>query len=426
MAGSPGVAGTLAGLAERFLGAPLPVRLRGWDGSVAGPRGAPVLVIRSKRALRRLLWEPNELGLARAYVSGDIDVDGDLKDGLSRLWRLVRQTGIPRPRVPVATRLGLLSAALRFGALGRPPDPPTQEIRLSGTNRATNARHRTLPTGFYRTLLDPTMAYSCGYWVSDDPGYTVADAQRDKLDLICRKLDLLPGMRLLDVGCGWGSLLVHAAVNYGVRAIGVTLSAQQRDFVAALIAQRGLGDRVEVHLRDYREIGGGDFDAIGSIEMGEHRGPADYPAYAAQLFRLLKPEGRVLVQQASRMSRSPREAGHGSFVDRYAVPKTHVRPVAETIAALAGSGLEVRDVESLREHYGWTVDAWARTLDERAERFVELIGGERLRVGRLYLAGVALLFQENRMGVDQVLAVRPSADGVSGMPRTRLDWAAVG
>jgi cyclopropane-fatty-acyl-phospholipid synthase len=424
--GSPvSVAQTLAALVRRFLGVDLPVRLRAWDGSVAGPADAPTVVIRSRRALRRLLWNPDELGLARAYVSGDIDVEGDLKEGLARFWGLARREGLERVKLTSADRLHAVGQALRLGVIGPRPAAPLEEARLSGTehtkarDRDAIAHHYDLSNEFYRTLLDPNMAYSCGYWTSDAPDYTVEDAQRDKLDLICRKLDLKPGMRLLDVGCGWGSLILHAATHYGVHATGVTLAAQQRQFIEQRIAERGLAERVEVRLQDYREIPDAGFDAIGTVEMGEHVGLGNYPTYAAQLFRLLKPEGRLLLQQMSRVATAPKASGGGAFIERYVAPDMHMRPVGETIAMLERAGLEVRDVQAMREHYVWTVDAWARTLEERAAELTALVGEGQLRVWRLYLAGGALAFQENRMGVDQILAVRPTASGASGMPRTR-------
>ncbi|MFC0430380.1 cyclopropane-fatty-acyl-phospholipid synthase family protein [Kutzneria buriramensis] len=419
------VAQTLAALVRRFLGVDLPVGLRAWDGSVAGPAGAPMVVIRSRRALRRLLWDPNELGLARAFVAGDIDVEGDLKEGLARFWGLARRENLGKVKLTAADRLHAVGQALKLGVIGPRPEPPPEEARLSGAehtksrDRDAIAHHYDLSNDFYRTLLDPNMAYSCGYWTSDAPDYTVEDAQRDKLDLICRKLDLKPGMRLLDVGCGWGSLILHAATHYGVHATGVTLAAQQRQFIEQRIAERGLTELVEVRLQDYREIPDAGFDAIGTVEMGEHVGLGNYPTYAAQLFRLLKPEGRLLLQQMSRVATAPKASGGGAFIERYVAPDMHMRPVGETIAMLERAGLEVRDVQAMREHYVWTVDAWARTLEESAAELTALVGEGQLRVWRLYLAGGSLAFQENRMGVDQILAVRPTVSGASGMPRTR-------
>jgi cyclopropane-fatty-acyl-phospholipid synthase len=282
----------------------------------------------------------------------------------------------------------------------------------------------------YAALLDEHMAYSCAYFRADpglDPGardgsYAITEAQRDKLELICRKLGLEPGMRLLDVGCGWGSLILYAAEHHGVHATGVTISAQQRDHVEKLVAERGLADRVAVRLQDYREVPvppEGRYDAVASIEMSEHVGQEQYPGYAATLHRLVRPGGRVLLQAMSH----PSAPGGGAFIERYVAPDMHMRPVWETAAMLARPGLELRDVESLREHYAWTVRAWADTLEQRWEEIVGIVGEAGARIWRLYLAGGGLTFAENRMGVDQLLFVRPDGRGVSGMPATRSGWA---
>ncbi|MGW5053777.1 class I SAM-dependent methyltransferase [Actinokineospora sp. NPDC004072] len=419
------VATTLAALAERVLGAPLPVRLRAWDGSAAGPDGGPVAVVRARRALRHLLWRPDELGLARAYVSGDLDVEGDLGAALSRFWALARSGGARR--LGLKDKLGLVGAGLRLGVVGPRPPIPAAEARLSGRehskarDRAAIAHHYDFSNAFYQLILDPQMAYSCGYWTSDAPGYTVEDAQRDKLDLVCAKLGLAPGMRLLDVGCGWGALAIHAARHHGVRVTGITLAREQREFAMARVAELGLADRVEVRLQDYRDLADEPYDAISTLEMGEHVGRANYPAYAATLFRMLKPEGRLLLQQ---MSRGANAQGGGAFIETYIAPDMNMRPVGQTIDLLEQAGLEVRDVEALREHYVWTVRAWRRTLEERWDEVVDLVGLEQARVWRLYFAGGALAFEENRMGVDQILAVRPTATGRSGLPRTRADLLA--
>ena len=410
MPSKPTVADRLATLIRDSLGIELPVRLRAWDGSEAGPSGGPVLVIRSRRALRRLLWAPGELGLARAYVTGDIDVDGDLTDGFRRAWQLARSR--PQSGIALSTRakLAAVGAAARLGAIGPAPKPPASEARLTGRlhtrsrDRAAISHHYDLSNDFYQLLLDETMAYSSAYFTS--PGQPLVDAQRAKLELICRKLDLEPGMRLLDVGCGWGSLILHAAEHYGVHATGVTLSAQQLDHIAKRIADRGLTDRVTVRLQDYRELAeaGEEFDAVSSVEMGEHVGEDQYPTYAGILLGALAPTGRLLLQQMSR--RIDAAPGGGAFIESYIAPDMHMRPLSQTIGFLEQAGFEIRDVEAMREHYVTTVRRWIDTFEAKYPQFVALVGEEVARVWRLYLVGGALSFEEGRMGVDQILAVR--------------------
>jgi cyclopropane-fatty-acyl-phospholipid synthase len=405
-------AARLADLIESFAGVgagDLPVGIRAWDSTAAGPTDGPVLVVRNRRALRRLLWAPGELGLARAYVTGDVDVDGELTEAFRRLWALARGRGLGAVRLGVRDRAAAALAAMRLGALGLPPRPPATEARISGQlhsrrrDRAVIAHHYDLSNEFYELLLDDTMAYSSAYF--DSAEQPLADAQRAKLDLICRKLELEPGKRLLDVGCGWGSLVVHAAEHYGACATGITLSAQQRDFVAKRIADRGLTDRVEVRLQDYRDVAAEEaFDAVGSIEMGEHVGEKQYPTYAGILFRSLRPGGRLLLQQMSR--RTDAAPGGGPFIERYIAPDMHMRPMSETVRHLEAVGFEVRHVEAMREHYVRTVRAWLATLERRWDDVVALQGEQVARVWRLYLAGGAGSFEEGRMGVDQYLAVR--------------------
>ena len=417
----------LADLLHPFLGDPLPVRIRAWDGSEAGPDDAPTVVLRSRRALRRLLWYPGELGLAEAYIAGELDIDGDLGEGLGRVWRTVRERGAaPRPSFGDRARAAILAA--RLGAVGPRPAPPAGRADLSGAlhskdrDRAAIHHHYDLSNDFYALLLDPSMAYSCAYWATDKPDHTLADAQRDKLDLVCRKLALVPGARLLDIGCGWGSLTLHAARHYGAKVTAVTLSAQQHAHVTARAAELGLDDgQVRVHLRDYRDVAEGGFDAVSTIEMGEHVGEAEYPAFARVLHDRLRPEGRLLVQQMSRRHQAP---GGGAFIETYIAPDMHMRPVGETAALIEDAGLEVRQVEAMREHYVRTCAAWRDTLERRWDEFSALVGEETARVWRLYLVGGALAFQERRMGVDQILAVRPTDDGRSGAPATPLAWYA--
>ncbi|WP_328593184.1 cyclopropane-fatty-acyl-phospholipid synthase family protein [Lentzea tibetensis] len=414
------VAGQLAALAERVLGAPLPIGFRAWDGSSAGPQDGPVVVIRSRDALRRLVWRPGELGLARAYVSGELDVEGDLTEGLRRIWALVRGGTTNRPKLGEVVKL-----AWRLGVIGPNPAPPAEEARLGGRlhtrerDRDAISHHYDLSNAFYQLVLDPSMAYSCAYFTDEDE--SLEQAQRNKLDLVCRKLDLRSGKRLLDVGCGWGSMIIHAAKYYGVRATGVTISAQQREHIAQRIEREGLQGQVEVRLQDYREIAGDGFDAISTIEMGEHVGEENYPTYASTLHRLLRPGGRLLLQQMSRGANHP---GGGAFIESYVAPDMHMRPVSRTMSHLESAGLEIRDVHALREHYVWTVRAWAETLERRWDDVVALVGEGQARVWRLYLAGGALTFEEGRMGVDQILAVRVTESGRSGMPRTRRELVA--
>jgi cyclopropane-fatty-acyl-phospholipid synthase len=424
------IADDLAQLFRAAVGTDLPIRLRAWDGSEAGPDTDTVLIIRDRTALRRLAWSPNELGMAQAYVLGEIDVEGDLATGLRQVWATLgarrqqhESAGVRPPNR--ASRLALLPSAIRLGVLGRKPAAPSVQATLSGAehsrerDKAAIAHHYDLSNDFYELLLDQHMAYSCAYFTSDDPTYPLADAQRDKLDLICRKLGLRPGMRMLDVGCGWGSLTVFAAREYGVQVTGVTLAARQRDYVAKRIAAAGLSDRAQVKLLDYRDATDGPYDAIATIEMGEHVGDAQYPGFAAGLYRLLKPQGRLLVQQMSRGRVAP---GGGAFIEKYIAPDMHMRPVGETVALFEAAGFEVRDVHMMREHYVRTVAAWLDTLERRWDDVVALVGEPTARVWRLYLVGGALAFEQRRMGVDQILAVRPDASGVAGVPLVREHW----
>ncbi|WP_186782675.1 class I SAM-dependent methyltransferase [Streptomyces sp. CBG33] len=415
---------------EEITGGPVPFRLRAWDGSESGPADPsgtlPVVVVRHRRALRRLLWAPGELGLAQAYISGDLDVDGDLGQALRALWSAAPRDlpGPPGPR----QLLRAVPAAVSLGALGPRPPAPGRPARLSGAthttarDRAAISHHYDLSNDFYRLLLDPAMAYSCAYFTRPPGtgGYGLAQAQFDKLELVCRKVGLRPGARLLDIGCGWGSLTLHAARHHGARVTAVTLAREQRDHVEARVKEEGLDHLVEVRLSHYRDLEPGEaYDAVTTIEMGEHVGDAEYPAFTRLIHDRLRPGGRALVQQMSRGAHAP---GGGAFIETYIAPDMHMRPLGETTGLLEGAGLEVRHTESLREHYVRTVDAWADTLEERWDEAVALVGEVTARVWRLYLAGGSLAFDQRRMGVDQILAVRPGRDGSSGMPATPAAW----
>jgi cyclopropane-fatty-acyl-phospholipid synthase len=421
MTAKTNVAGVIAELVRTQAGLELPVRLRAWDGSEAGPAGAPVLIARSPRALRRILWCPGELGLARAYVSGDLDIDGDLTDGLRRTWNAIRrkdpgggtEPGHAPPPGPKAPGPKAAVAAVR--AVTRlkvpvwpPPPPPPSELRVRGRlhsrarDQAVIAGHYDLPAAFYQLILDPAMAYSCADWTEAD---TLADAQRAKLALICAKLNLGPASRLLDLGCGWGSLTVHAAREHRAAVTAVTLSAEQGGYVRRRAGGLGLGDRAEVRIQDYRDPLDGPYDAIASVEMGEHVGAAQYPTFCAALYRLLRPGGRLLIQQMSRRGRAP---GGGAFIESYIAPDMHMRPVGETVRLIEGAGFEVIGVQAMREHYVTTIRAWLDNFEQNLPAITELLTPQQVRVWRLYLAGSALAFEEGRMGVDQILAVRPT------------------
>ena len=432
------IAGRLLSLAEDTVGISLPIRLRAWDGSEAGVDDAPVLVIRDKKALRHIMWSPGELGIARAYVQGHLDVEGDLAEGLSAIWGAVRTA---RATDPDAARPRISPRLIARGSRSRPSTPGPSDVahrsrsaesQLTGDlhsrerDRAAISHHYDLSNDFYELLLDETMAYSSGFHVT--PEMTLVEAQRAKLDLICRKLGLEPGMRMLDIGSGWGSLTLHAAENYGVHVTGVTLSSEQRDFVMKRATERGLQDRVDVSLRHFRDLGGagvidGGIDAIASVEMGEHVGDAEYVVFTESIHRYLRPSGRVLIQQMSRSNDRPGDRpGGGPFIETYIAPDMHMKPLAKTIGLIADAGLEIRDVQAMREHYPQTVAAWSRNLEDNWATAVALVGEEMARVWRLYLAGGSLAFEENRMGVDQILAVKPSNTGVSDMPASPKEW----
>jgi cyclopropane-fatty-acyl-phospholipid synthase len=408
---SPGVASELAQALRPFVGGDLPVRIRAWDGSETGPADAPLVEIRTPEALRRLVWRPGELGAAQAYVTGEIEVHHDLDDALTHVWDVVRQRGLSGGRPGPRALATALATARRLGALGRPPEAPRSQARVRGRlhsklrDRAAISHHYDLSNEFYSLILDETMAYSSGYWTQPPgtAGYTAADAQRDKLSLICRKVGLEPGKSLLDVGCGWGSLSLHAAEHFGAQVTGVTISAEQKAYIDDQIRRRGLEDRVTIRLQDYRDVVGR-WDAVASVEMGEHVGQENYPEYAQVLAGSVRRGGRVLVQQMSRRGKHP---GGGPFIESFIAPDMHMRPIGETVTYLERGGLEVRDVHALREHYVRTVAGWMENFEANLDRLVELVGEEVVRVWRLYLVGGAMAFRDGRMGVDQILMVRP-------------------
>ncbi len=350
---------------------PRPARAsRASDRDPATSDGATV-VFSSPNAVRRILWMPNELGLARGYVAGEIGVEGDIYS-LFRLQALLSPADRPsgwRARLE-GGRL-LLAAARATGALGPPLQPPAEEARLRGArhSRARDAQaiahHYDVSNDFYRLFLGETMTYSCAYFAT--PETPLADAQRAKYDLICRKLGLRPGMRLLDVGCGWGGMPMHAAEHYGVQAVGVTLSRRQVEYARDAVAAAGLGDRVDIRLQDYRDVADGPFDAVSSIGMFEHVGASRLGEYFGRLHALLRPGGRLLNHGICR-PRGSRGLSRTSFAGRYVFPDGELHEVGIVAQAMQGRGFEVRDTQSLREHYALTLRHWVRNLEDALGR----------------------------------------------------------
>ncbi|MFE7417727.1 class I SAM-dependent methyltransferase [Rhodococcus sp. NPDC057529] len=420
------VADTVAPLVRAVLGTQVPVGIRCWDGSRSGPADAPWQVhLVNRRGLRRLLWAPNDLGFARAYVSGDIDIEGDLLAGLDALEEVADPSRGPGVRIDGQTKKALATAALRLGIVGLPPKPPAEEMTSPRGRRHDKARdaaaishHYDVGNDFYRLVLGESMTYSCAYWA--EPGGDLDAAQYAKCDLVARKLGLTAGMRVLDVGCGWGTFALHAARRYGVHVVGVTLSHEQADYAAKRMVDAGVGELVQIRVQDYRDVADGPYDAISSIGMAEHVGETMLSTYAADLFALLRPEGRLLNHAISRRPRKTADTfSRTSFIDRYVFPDGEIEPMAPMIDALEGAGFEVRDVESLREHYALTLRAWVANLEANWDAAVASSSAGRARVWRLYMAGAALAFSANRLGINQILAVKSTARGSSGMPGTR-------
>jgi len=294
-----------------------------------------------------------------------------------------------------------------------------------GRDAQAIAHHYDVGNEFYELVLGRSMTYSCAYYEQEPgPAFGLEEAQQAKCDLVAHKLGLKPGMRVLDVGCGWGAFVCTAASNYGVDAVGITLSREQADYARRRADAEGVGDRVEIRIQDYRDVQDGPYDAIASIGMAEHVGEAMLPTYSADLFALLRPGGRLLNHAISRRPGSPGGFSRTSFIGRYVFPDGELEPLAVMVEALEDAGFEVRDVESLREHYALTLRTWVANLEANWDRAVELTSPGRARVWRLYMAGSALAFEGNRIGVSQVLAVRPDVHGVSGMPRTRASLLA--
>ncbi len=417
-------------LAEVF--GELPVQIEFWDGSSCGRREAPGRIrVNSAEALRRMLWSPDQLGLARSFVVGDLDVGGSVADTLRAL-----NTSAPRSRVAQAVAIPrMLAAARQLGVLaGPPPAVPSEELVTVGRrhslsrDRRAISHHYDVGNEFYEIVLGDAMTYSCARFT--ETSLPLADAQAAKHDLVCRKLGLSderesaeaqrPRKRLLDVGCGWGSMALHAAANFDVDVVGVTISEQQAEYAGRRVAAAGLEDRIEIRLQDYRETVDGPFDAISSIGMSEHVGSEQLRTYFQQLYGLLAVGGRLLNHAIS--SPGGLRLGRRAFVHRYVFPDGELIDVGDTQMAMERAGFEIRDVENLREHYAITLRHWVANLEAHWDDAVALVGERRARVWLLYMSGSINGFDDAGLQLHQVLGVRNAPDGISQVPLTRNAW----
>jgi cyclopropane-fatty-acyl-phospholipid synthase len=420
------VAEAMKPVIQGSFGSKIPIQFEFWDGSTLNPPDQAVATLRflSPDAIRRVLWMPNELGLGRAYVAGDIDLDGDLFDLVAAFRDAKPEVANPGRAWRVLPTA--VAAAKSVGALGLPLPPPPEEARLRGwrhsLKRDANAigHHYDVGNDFYRLVLGPTMTYSCARFVQPDS--TLEDAQAAKYDLICRKLGLheQPGARLLDVGCGWASMAIHAALHYDARVVGITISKAQAALARQRVEEAGVADRVEIRLQDYRDLSGEGFDAISSIGMSEHVGHGKLDQYLSTLRSALVPQGRLLNHAISSVGGST--LGPRSFIARYVFPDGELIDVGEVVLAMEAAGFEVRDVESLREHYARTLRCWVSNLESNWDEAVKLVGEPRAKIWRLYMAGSAVGFEDGGIAIHQVLGVVPTDTGHAGMPSTRRDW----
>jgi cyclopropane-fatty-acyl-phospholipid synthase len=395
-----------------------------WDGSVwdAEP-GEPsrfTMVLRNPGVLRTMFWSPSELVLGEAYLYDDLDIEGDIGSAFLLADRLVQ------PRPGLADRLRFARFLITLPSPGRHRGArPTERLRgpLHSKTRDRQAvtYHYDMSNAFYSLWLDERMVYSCAYFT--DPGDDLDSAQERKLDYLCRKLRLRGGERLLDIGCGWGGLVLHAAKNYGVQADGITLSGPQADLANERIRKAGLSDRCRVEVRDYREIEASErYDKLVSVGMFEHVGESRLREYFRGAFRLLRPGGVFLNHGIARNPAFPVPPG-ASFSDHYVFPDGELLPLGTALRAAEASGFEVRDVESLREHYVLTLRHWVRRLEARRDEACRVTDEKTFRLWRLYLAGAAHKFRVGQNNVFQVLLSRTSG-GESGLPLTRSDWYA--
>lgn len=388
-----------------------------FDGSRAGRPGAPLKVeVKSERAVQAIAGAPGQLGIARAYVNGDIDFEGDVYECFDALY-----TGVRKPTLATTAKLAKEFAP---AALKRLPPPP-EEVRLSGRRHAKRrdadaiSHHYDVSNTFYSWLLGPTMAYTCA--VFPKPDSTLEEAQDEKFDLVCRKLGLHSGSRLLDIGAGWGGMARHAAKNYGAKVIAVTLSREQAGWAQDMVRREGLEKLVDFRHGDYRDIPESGFDAVSSIGLTEHIGQANYPAYFGFIRSKLVDGGRVLNHCITRTDTKQPTMYRRGFINRYIFPDGELVHVGRLTDEMERQKLEVQHEENLRLHYAMTLEKWSRNLDDHWDQAVAEIGLRKARVWRLYLGVSRWGFAHNMIQLHQVLATRTSPDGSLSMP-LRPDW----
>jgi cyclopropane-fatty-acyl-phospholipid synthase len=374
-----------------------------WDGSTleATESGGPTFTVRSPQAIAHALRAPGQLGVGRAYVSGALEVDD-----LEAVMRVL-ETWKPPP-LDVREKARLALAAVAAAGVTAPPPRPKAELRPAGKrhSRARDAaairHHYDLSNDFFRLFLDESMTYSCA--IFSRGATTLEEAQEAKLELVCTKLGLREGERVLDVGCGWGSFALHAASRHGVHVTGITLSTQQAELARRRVAEAGLEDRVEIRLTDYRDITGERYDAVASIGMVEHVGDAQIDVYAEQLASVLGPGGRLLNHGIARLRHTDPDAG--PFSERYVFPDAEPLHVSRILLALERAGFVTKHVEDFAPDYAETLRHWADRLDARLDEAIALAGSERVRVWRLYLRAARNGFESGFTGVYQARCIK--------------------
>ncbi|WP_018656999.1 class I SAM-dependent methyltransferase [Actinomadura flavalba] len=420
---------TLARVFEELAGAGAPVEFTAYDGSRSGVAGSAIRFdVRSPYAVSYLVHSPGALGLARAYVTGMVDVSGDMYTALATMQQVLGKI-TPRDKLRIVG--GVLSDPLLRGAMTRRLPAPPQEApfsRVPSWLRHSKRRdaqaishHYDVSNTFYEWVLGPSMAYTCACYPTEHA--TLEEAQFHKHDLVARKLGLEPGMRLLDVGCGWGGMVMHAAKEYGVKALGVTLSKQQAEWAQKAIADRGLSDLAEVRHMDYRDVTETGFDAVSSIGLTEHIGKANLPSYFGFLFDKLKPYGRMLNHTITRPDNLAPAIKQDGFINRYVFPDGELEGPGHIQSQMNDAGFEIRHQENLREHYARTLEGWCRNLDEHWDEAVAEVGEGIARVWRVYMAGCVLGFEQNWIQLHQTLGVKVDDQGGARMP-LRPDWGA--